>query len=476
MTVVTESPRLASAGTPVGAILRRVLIANRGEIAVRVIRACRSLGLETVVVTSDADRDGLAAQLADRAVCIGGASASASYLNVDAVLAAAIGTGCDAVHPGYGFLSENPEFARRCGDEGLVFIGPDAQIVAGTGDKAAARAIAQDAGVPTLVGSDITDSPDAAVAAATRIGYPALIKAVAGGGGRGMSVVADEAELRRRLPTAIGEATAAFGDGRIYVEKFIARARHIEVQVIGDKHGSVVHVGERDCSAQRRHQKVIEESPAPGLAEHQRAAIHEAALKFSKAIELDSAGTVEFVYDADTGDFAFLEFNARIQVEHPVSEMVSGIDLVAEQIRVAAGLPLSFRQDDVRASGHAIEARVMAESPERGFIPMPGTVTTWQPPSGMGIRVDSHCRPGTVISPYYDSMIAKVIAHAPTRDEAADKLTAALTEIGVEGVETTIAFSRYLLQHRAFRDGDVTTRWIDQVGADDYRNKLEETR
>lgn len=473
---VIDRPHLAPAGTPVGARLQRILIANRGEIAVRVVRACRLLGLESVVVTSDADRDGLAAQMADRAVCIGGASAASSYLNADAVLAAAVGTGCDAVHPGYGFLSENPEFARRCGEEGLTFIGPAAEIVAGTGDKAAAREIAQRAGVPTLAGSDITDSADAAVAAAAVIGYPVLIKAVAGGGGRGMSVVADEAELRRRLPTAIAESTAAFGDGRIYVEKFIGRARHIEVQVIGDKHGSVVHVGERDCSAQRRHQKVVEEAPAPGLTDQQRADIHEAAIRFATAIELDSAGTVEFVYDADTGEFAFLEFNARIQVEHPVSEMVWGVDLVAEQIRVAAGLPLSFRQDQIRATGHAVETRVMAESPERGFAPVPGTVHTWQPPSGIGIRVDSHCRTGTVISPFYDSMIAKVIAYAPSRTEAVERLTAALDEIGVDGVSTTIGFSRYLIGHQAFQRGEITTRWIDQVGADDYRNTLEETR
>ncbi|WP_245545975.1 acetyl-CoA carboxylase biotin carboxylase subunit [Nocardia higoensis] len=464
------------AGTPVGAVLGRVLIANRGEIAVRVVRACRTLGLESVVVTSAADRDSLAAALADRAVCIGGASASASYLDADAVLTAALGTGCDAVHPGYGFLSENPEFARRCEAEGLVFIGPNPRIVAGTGDKAAARAIAEQAGVRVLSGSGITDSPDAAAEAAARIGFPVLIKAVAGGGGRGMSVVADERELRRRLPTAIAEAASAFGDGRIYIEKFIARARHIEVQVVGDKHGSVVHVGERDCSAQRRHQKVVEESPAPGLSGPTRRRIHEAAVRFAEAVELDSAGTVEFVYDADTDEFAFLEFNARIQVEHPVSEMVSGIDLVAEQIRVAAGLPLSFGQDDVRVHGHAIEARVMAESPERGFVPVPGTVTAWQPPSGIGIRVDSHCRAGTVISPYYDSMIAKVIAHAPTREQAIDRLLAALAELGVDGVPTTIPFNLFLLQHNVFREAEVTTRWIDQVGADEYRGTLEETR
>ncbi|WP_288336975.1 acetyl/propionyl/methylcrotonyl-CoA carboxylase subunit alpha [uncultured Gordonia sp.] len=472
---LTDRPATVPAGTPVGSVIHRVLVANRGEIAVRVIRACRALGIEVVAVTSSADRDSMAALLADRSVCIGPPAAANSYLNADAVLAAAIGTGCDAVHPGYGFLSENPEFARRCVEEGLIFIGPAPQIVAGTGDKAAAREIARAAGVPVLSGSDITDSPDAAVEAAQRIGFPALIKAVAGGGGRGMKVVGDADELRRLLPTAIAEATAAFGDGRIYVEKFIGRARHIEVQVIGDKHGAVAHVGERDCSAQRRHQKVIEESPAPDLPVGVRNAIHAAAVDFSRAIHLDSAGTVEFVYDADTHEFAFLEFNARIQVEHPVSELVSGVDLVAEQIRVAAGLPLSFSQNDIHITGHAVEARVMAESPERGFIPTPGTVTRWAPPSGFGVRVDSHCRGGTVISPYYDSMIAKIIAHGTTRDAAIDKLLDALAELGVDGLTTTVDFNRFLVDHPVFRAGAITTRWIDTTGADEYRSTLEET-
>ncbi|MFT4043671.1 MAG: acetyl-CoA carboxylase biotin carboxylase subunit [Gordonia sp. (in: high G+C Gram-positive bacteria)] len=470
---LTQRAGTAPAGTPVGALLHRVLIANRGEIAVRVIRACRSLGIESVVITSAAERDSMAAELADRAVCIGAAPASSSYLNIDAVLAAALGTGCDAIHPGYGFLSENPGFARRCVEEGLVFLGPAPHIVAGTGDKAAARAIADAAGVPVLAGSDITASPDAAVAAARRIGFPVIAKAVAGGGGRGMSVVADEEELRRRLPTAIAEATAAFGDGRIYVEKFIGRARHIEVQLIGDKHGHVVHVGERDCSAQRRHQKVIEESPAPNIPDRTRSDIRTAAVQFGEAIDLDSAGTVEFVYDADTQEFAFLEFNARIQVEHPVSEMVSGIDLVAEQIRVGAGLPLSFTQDDVRISGHAIEARVMAESAAAGFRPTPGTISTWCPPSGIGIRVDTHCRPGVVISPYYDSMIAKVIAHAPTREQALARLDAALSELGVDGVTTTIDFTQFLLHEDTFRNAQMTTRWIDQTGIEKFRTILE---
>ena len=472
-----RGPALAAAGTPVAAQLRRVLIANRGEIAVRVVQACRTVGLETVVVTSEVDRDGMAATLADRAVCIGGAAASASYLNADAVLAAAVGTGCDAVHPGYGFLSENPGVrpALRIGGTHLHRSEPPHR-------GRHRRQGRGPADCPGRWGSDSSRVQTSPIARTKRSRRPRRsvipsssrrLPAVAAGACRWLPT---KPRLRKRLPTAVAEATAAFGDGRIYVEKFIARAHHIEVQVIGDKHGSVVHVGERDCSAQRRHQKVIEESPAPGLAEETRSAIHRAAVRFAEAIELDSAGTVEFVYDADTAEFAFLEFNARIQVEHPVSELVAGIDLVAEQIRAAAGLPLSFRQDDVRARGHAIEARIMAESPERGFIPMPGTVTGWAPPSGIGIRVDSHCRPGAVISPYYDSMIAKVIAHGPDRETAAERLSAALAELRVEGVPTTAGFSKFLLKHQVFQGAEVTTRWIDQVGADEYRSNFEETK
>ncbi|GAA1864559.1 acetyl-CoA carboxylase biotin carboxylase subunit [Pseudonocardia ailaonensis] len=448
--------------------ITRVLVANRGEIAVRVVRACRSLGIESVVVTSTVDRDGLAARLADRAVCIGPAPAGQSYLAIPSVLSAALGTGCDAVHPGYGFLSENPEFAAACVAEGLTFVGPRPEAVAQAGDKARARELARSAGIPTLEGSPILESTDAALAAARELGFPVLIKAAAGGGGRGMSVVEDEAGLRSRFAAAAEEARAAFGDGRVYLERFVRNARHIEVQVLGDKHGNVVHVGERDCTLQRRHQKVVEESPAPNIPEEVRHDIRRSGVAFAEALGLDSAGTVEFLYDADRKTYAFLEFNARIQVEHPVSELVSGIDLVAAQLRSAAGEPLPFTQDDVRIDGHAVEVRITTEDPARGFVPHPGTVTVWEPPAGEGIRVDSHCEPGYVVTPYYDSLLAKIIASGPDRDTAIDRMLGALDALRVEGVPTTREFCRAALDHSDFRAGHVTTDWIARRGLPDY--------
>jgi acetyl-CoA carboxylase biotin carboxylase subunit len=464
---------LSLAEAPVRTPIRRVLVANRGEIAVRVVRACRALGIETVVVVSTVARNGLAARLADRAVCIGPAPAAQSYLAIPSVLSAALGTGCDAVHPGYGFLSENPEFAAACVAEGLTFIGPRPEAVAQAGDKARARELARSAGIPVLSGSPVLASTEEAVQAAASLGYPVLVKAAAGGGGRGMSVLEDEAQLRARWSAAAGEAQAAFGDGRLYVERLIRHARHIEVQVLGDKHGSVVHLGERDCTLQRRHQKVVEESPAPNIPEDVRQAIRRSGVAFAEALRLDSAGTVEFIYDADSCQYAFLEFNARIQVEHPVSELVTGVDLVAEQIRSAAGEPLGITQDDVRVDGHAIEVRITTEDPARGFTPHPGTVTTWVPPHGEGIRVDSHCEPGYVVTPYYDSLLAKVVAHGPDRDTAADRLVAALGRLQVAGVPTTRDFARTALDHPDFRAGRVTTEWIAARGLPDY---LEENR
>jgi len=449
----------------------RVLIANRGEIAVRVIRACRALGIESVVVTSTADRNGMAARLADRAVCIGPGPASQSYLVIDNVLSAALGAGCDAVHPGYGFLSENPAFAAACVAEGLVFIGPRPEAVAQAGDKARARELARSAGIPILSGSPVLESTEDAVTAANELGYPVLLKAAAGGGGRGMSVVENETELRDRWPAAKAEAQSAFGDGRLYVERFIRHARHIEVQVLGDKHGNVVHLGERDCTLQRRHQKVVEESPAPNLPEEIRQDIRRSGVRFAEALELDSAGTVEFIYDADTHDYAFLEFNARIQVEHPVSEMVTGVDLVAEQIRSAAGERLRIKQEDIELTGHAIEVRITTEDPARGFLPHPGTVTEWIAPAGEGIRVDSHCEPGYVVPPFYDSLLAKIIAYGPSRDVAADRMVAALRALRVTGVPTTADFARAALDHPDFRAGTVTTDWIASRGLPDYLEK-----
>ena len=465
----SSAPARPAVAQPVAATsIRRVLVANRGEIAVRVVRACRSLGIETVVVVSTVDRDGMAARLADRAVCIGPAPAGASYLAVPSVLSAALGTGCDAVHPGYGFLSENPAFAAACVAEGLVFVGPRPEAVAQAGDKARARELARSADIPTLSGSPVLDTADQAARAAAELGYPVLVKAAAGGGGRGMSVVADEAGLRSRWPAAGGEALAAFGDGRLYVERFIRNARHIEVQVLGDKHGNVIHIGERDCTLQRRHQKVVEESPAPNIPDDVRQDIRRSGVAFAEALALDSAGTVEFIYDADTSTYAFLEFNARIQVEHPVSEMVSGLDLVAEQLRSAAGEPLRYRQDDVVLDGHAVEVRITTEDPVRGFTPHPGTVTTWEPPAGAGIRVDSHCEPGYVVTPYYDSLLAKIVAHGPDRDTALDRMVTALGALRVEGIPTTREFCRFALDHPDFRAGRVTTDWIAARGLPDY--------
>ncbi|MCE3551435.1 ATP-grasp domain-containing protein [Pseudonocardia sp. RS11V-5] len=448
--------------------LRRVLVANRGEIAVRVVRACRSLDIESVVVTSTVDRDGLAARLADRAVCIGPAPAGQSYLAIPSVLSAALGSGCDAVHPGYGFLSENPDFAAACVAEGLTFVGPRPEAVAQAGDKARARELARSAGIPTLDGSPILETTEAAVAAARELGYPVLVKAAAGGGGRGMSVVEDEAELRGRFTAAAEEARAAFGDGRVYLERFVRNARHIEVQVVGDKHGTVLHVGERDCTLQRRHQKVVEESPAPNIPEGVRQDIRRSGVAFAEALGLDSAGTVEFIYDADRKTYAFLEFNARIQVEHPVSELVSGVDLVAAQLRVAGGEPLGLTQDDIVIGGHAVEVRITTEDPARGFVPHPGTVTVWDPPAGEGIRVDSHCEPGYVVTPYYDSLLAKIIAFGPDRDTAIDRMLGALDDLKVEGVPTTREFCRAALDHPDFRAGRVTTDWIAERGLPDY--------
>ncbi|GAA1271126.1 acetyl-CoA carboxylase biotin carboxylase subunit [Pseudonocardia aurantiaca] len=452
--------------------IRRVLVANRGEIAVRVVRACRSLGIETVVAVSTADRDGLAARMADRAVCIGPAPATQSYLAISSVLSAALGTGCDAVHPGYGFLSENPDFARACVAEGLIFVGPRPEAVAQAGDKARARELARAAGIPVLAGSPVLESADAAVAAARELGYPVLVKAAAGGGGRGMSVVEDDAGMLARWAGAATEAQSAFGDGRLFVERFVRNARHIEVQVLGDRHGHVIHLGERDCTLQRRHQKVVEESPAPKLSESVRGAIRRSGVAFAEALELDSAGTVEFIYDADRQTYAFLEFNARIQVEHPVTEMVTGVDLVAEQLRSAAGEPLRLAQDDVVLDGHAIEVRITTEDPARGFVPHPGTVTVWEPPVAEGIRVDSHCEPGYVVSPYYDSLLAKIIAHGPDRDTAADRLVSALGRLRVEGVPTTAGFVRAALDHPDFRAAVVTTDWIATRGLPNHLEKL----
>ncbi len=443
--------------------MKRVLVANRGEIAVRVIRACRSLGLETVAVYSEADRGALHTALADRAVCIGPPRATASYLHVPSLLAAAQGTGADAVHPGYGFLAENAAFARACEEAGLVFVGPPPDAIALMGDKVRARELAAEIGVPVIPGSrGALGSPDEAADAGRRFGYPLLLKAAAGGGGRGMRVIRAPAELADGFVAARAEAEAAFGDGTLYAERFLERVRHVEVQVLADRAGGALHLGERDCSVQRRHQKVLEESPSPAVAPPVRAAMGEAALALVRHIGYHNAGTVEFVLDPAEGRFFFIEMNTRIQVEHPVTEALTGLDLVAWQLRLAAGEPLPVSQADVRPEGHAIECRINAEDPERGFQPSPGVVTEWAVPAGDGIRVDTHMAPGAVVPPFYDSLIAKLIVHAPDRPAAIERMRRALGALRVAGVETTARFHRRILDHADFVAGRVHTRWVEE--------------
>ena len=443
--------------------LRRVLVANRGEIAVRVVRACQALGIEAVAAVSEADAGSLAARLAGRQVVIGPPSPAQSYLSVERLVEAARLAGCDAVHPGYGFLSERAAFAQACQDSGLVFIGPSPAAIRSMGDKITAARLAAEAGVPRVPGSDAVADADAAHAVAERIGYPVLVKASAGGGGRGMRVVRDGSQMAAAFASATAEASAAFGDGTLYVEKLIEHARHVEIQLMADRHGSVVHLGERECSTQRRHQKLIEESPSPVLNRAQREAMGAAAVALARRVAYEGAGTVEFVFDDSDGRFYFLEMNTRIQVEHPVTEMVTGIDLVAEQLRVAAGLPLSFSQDQLVQTGHAIECRINAEDPDRNFLPRPGVVARWTPPQGEGVRCDSHCHDGYNVTPYYDSLLGKLIVHAPTRAQAIDRMRDALQSLQVDGPATTAPFHRAVLSHEDFAAGRVTTRWVEDT-------------
>jgi acetyl-CoA carboxylase, biotin carboxylase subunit len=446
--------------------VKRVLVANRGEIAVRVIRACQVLGLETVAVYSEADRTSLHVRLADRALCIGPPRPMESYLNINALIAAACGSGCDAIHPGYGFLAENAGLPEMCERVGLIFVGPPAPVIRLMGDKLAARRFVAKLGVPVMTG---TDEPVSCAAEARAIveavGYPLLLTAAAGGGGRGMRVVRAPDDLREAYDNAQAEAHAAFGDARLYVEQYLERARHVEVQILADGHGGCLHLGERDCSSQRRHQKLIEEAPCPALPEALRAEMTEAAIAIAREAGYRSAGTVEFLVDVEHGRYYFLEMNTRIQVEHPVTEMVTGVDLVAAQLRIAARERLSLTQGDVRPRGHAIECRINAEAPEAGFRPSPGPITTWRPPRGDGLRVDTHCYEGYVVPPFYDSLLAKVIAAAPDRDTARERLLRALDAFVVQGVATTISFHRRVLDAPRFADGDIHTGWIEETFA-----------
>jgi len=439
--------------------IRRILIANRGEIAVRIIRTAQALGIETVLAVSEADRGSLGAQMATRSLCIGPARPADSYLRVETIVQAALGSGCDAIHPGYGFLSERATLAQLCEDEGVIFIGPTAKQIEAVGDKLRARAEAIAADVPVVPGGPVETMAEAQKLA-EQIGAPILVKAVGGGGGRGMKLVEDLADLAATMDMASAEAGAAFGDARVYLERYVAQGRHVEVQVLGDGLGKVIHLGERDCSVQRRYQKLIEETPAPHLPAPIRDAMHEAAVRFAARLDYRGAGTVEFLYDVAREQFYFLEMNARIQVEHPVTEMVTGVDLVAEQIAIANGEGLRLAQSDVRITGHAVECRINAENPKRDFAPSPGTVTAALWPRGEGIRVDTHIVDGAKIPPYYDSMIGKVIAHGETRDIAIARLWKALKDTRLDGVATNLDFQAELLDDPDFIAGGVDTGFL----------------
>jgi acetyl-CoA carboxylase biotin carboxylase subunit len=443
-------------------MFRRVLVANRGEIAVRVIRALRELEIEAVAVYSTADRDALHVRLADRAVCIGPPPPAESYLNVASVVAAGVTTGCEAVHPGYGFLAESAAFARACVDNDLVFVGPDAEVIARMGDKVQAKAAMREAGVPLVPGTEGATTLAQARELAPEIGFPILLKAAAGGGGRGMRLVASADELEAAFATASAEADAAFGDGSLYLEKALVPARHVEIQVLADRHGGVLTLGERECSIQRRHQKLVEESPSPALTPETREAMEQAAERACRATGYTNAGTLEFLLGPD-GSFAFIELNARLQVEHPVTELVTGLDLVREQLRVAAGEPLAATGRAPR-SGHAIEVRINAEDPARDFAPSPGRVERLQAPGGPGVRLDTHVQAGTAIPPSYDSLIAKLVVWDVDRPAAIARGLRALGELEIEGVATTRDFAIDVLRSDAFRSGSYTTSYVDELG------------
>ncbi|MGE0554916.1 MAG: acetyl-CoA carboxylase biotin carboxylase subunit [Gemmatimonadales bacterium] len=439
----------------------KVLIANRGEIALRVIRACRELGIQTVAVYSEADRESLHVRFADDDVCIGPAPSRASYLNIPRIIAAAEIAGADAIHPGYGFLAENPEFAEICAASNVAFIGPTAEQIRQMGDKASARRLATEARVPTVPGSPgVVEDVDEAAKLAEAIGFPVIIKATAGGGGKGMRICNTADQFEQLFSLAQNEALSAFGNGSVYVEKYLEKPRHVEIQVMGDSHGSVVSLGERDCSVQRRHQKLIEESPSPALTPELRREMGDSAVALAAAIGYVGAGTVEFLLDGS--DFYFMEMNTRIQVEHPVTEMVTGFDLVKEQIRVAAGEPLSFPKDTCGLRGHAIECRVNAEDPYRNFQPCPGQITAYHPPGGPGVRVDTHIYAGYTVPPHYDSLLAKVIVHGRDRAEALARMGQALDSFILEGVTTTIPLLASVIRHPAFVAGNVDTRFLER--------------
>ena len=440
----------------------KVLIANRGEIALRILRSCREMGIATVAVYSTVDRNALHVQLADEAVCVGEGPSNRSYLNVPNILAAATSRGVDAIHPGYGFLAENDKFAEMCRDHGLTFVGPSPHAIRSMGDKSTAKSTMQSVGVPTVPGSEglLSGTQEAAELAAS-MGYPVMIKATAGGGGRGMRLVQSPDQLNTLFKAAQGEAEAAFGNPGLYMEKFIDRPRHVEVQVLADRLGNVVHLGERDCSIQRRHQKLLEEAPSPALDPELRRRMGEAAVAAARSISYEGAGTVEFLLDR-SGGFYFMEMNTRIQVEHPVTEMVTGVDLITEQLRIAGGEPISVRQEAIQLRGHAIECRINAEDARHNFRPAPGRITGWLPPGGPGVRVDSHVYTGYDIPPFYDSLIGKLIVWGTDRTHALARMKRALNECAVTGIPTTVDFHLEMIDRPEFVSGDVHTKFVEQ--------------
>ncbi|MCY8484457.1 acetyl-CoA carboxylase biotin carboxylase subunit [Bacillus atrophaeus] len=443
-------------------MIKKLLIANRGEIAVRIIRACKELGIETVAVYSEADKEALHVQMADEAFCIGPKASKDSYLNVTNIVSVAKLTGTDAIHPGYGFLAENADFAELCEEVNVTFVGPSADAISKMGTKDVARETMKLAGVPIVPGSQgIINNADEAVSLAGEIGYPVIIKATAGGGGKGIRVARTEEELINGIKITQQEAATAFGNPGVYIEKYIEDFRHVEIQVLADNYGNTIHLGERDCSIQRRLQKLLEETPSPALDSEIREQMGDAAVKAAKAVGYTGAGTVEFIYDYREQRYYFMEMNTRIQVEHPVTEMVTGTDLIKEQIKVASGIELSLKQEDVTFDGWAIECRINAENPSKNFMPSAGKIKMYLPPGGLGVRVDSAAYPGYSIPPYYDSMIAKVITYGKSRDEAIARMKRALSEFVIEGVETTIPFHLKLLEHETFVSGEFNTKFLE---------------
>jgi acetyl-CoA carboxylase biotin carboxylase subunit len=442
---------------------KRILIANRGEIAVRIIQACRALGIESVLAVSEADKTSLGAKIADKVICIGPANSSESYLNISSLISAASGLNCEALHPGYGFLAESEELALACETANIAFIGPTSNQILSMGNKLNARTLAKTAGIPMLSGSEKVNDYIEALAIAKEIQYPVMLKAAAGGGGKGMKIVHSADQMQSLFSSASAESMSAFGDDTLYLEKYISNARHIEVQVLGDHHGQLIHLGERDCSLQRRHQKVIEESPAPSLKPTLQNAIRDSALKLAKAIDYRNAGTVEFILDGDTSNFYFLEMNTRIQVEHPVSEMITGIDLVEEQIRIASGRPMRMTQDEVHFRGHSIECRINAEDSTQEFRPSPGLITKWQSPVGPNIRLDTHCYEGYQVPIYYDSMLAKLIVYGVNRLDAIRRLKYALDFFEIEGIDTTLPFVKLAITHPDFINSNINTTLVEKL-------------